>query len=389
MLRVLALTNLFPNRFEPTRATYNYEIFSRLAERAQLTLFVPISFMTLVRNPKRIFEWLSSDSKYPFANYFLYIHLPGFFIKFNSFLMALCLVLQFPKKVLFQQYNVCFGSWLYPDSDALRLLSRLRKLRLVVMALGTDVNLGLRATNTRAGTLRVLHGAAMVILVSEALRKIVIVEGVKESATKVVYTGVDRSKFYPCDKTQARRNLAIPSDKRIVLFVGSLIRTKGCFELVEAVTHLNSKKPGSIMLLVIGAGSARKELELHIHSLGATEFVRLIGLIEPAKLGQWYCAADLFCLPSHREGVPNVILESLACGTPVVATAVGGIPEVLNEGNGHLVNVNDVPDIASGIDYALSFSFDLRTILTSAGRFDWDDCVSGILNQLRVNASQP
>jgi glycosyltransferase involved in cell wall biosynthesis len=296
--------------------------------------------------------------------------------------MAACLMLQFPKKVLFCRYDVCFASWLYPDADALRMISRLRNLKLVSMALGTDVNAGLFNPKTQRGTCKVLRESTFLVLVSNALKEIVIAEGAEVSSAIVIYTGVDHQKFCPIDRNEARRNLRLPQLDKIVLFVGSLIVTKGCFELVQAIANLNRKGEGTVRLIMIGTGADREKLEEHINNLQATQFVQLVGPVQPSELRQWYGSANLFCLPSHREGVPNVILESLACGIPVVATPVGGIPEVLSEQAGRFVSVNNVQDLEIGLKHSFEKKFDQDQIVDSAAKFDWDRCAKKITELL-------
>lgn len=382
MRKVLALTNLFPNSLEPTRATYNREIFTRLACVVDLTLLVPISFLIFLKNPRLLKVLFSKDPHFAFAHYFVYFHLPGYLIRLNSLLMVLCVALQHPRVVFRLPFDVCFGSWLYPDADALRMISRLKKIALVTMALGTDVNAGLFRPVTRAGTLRVLNAARTNILVSNSLKETVIAEGVSRETTEVIYTGVDRQKFKILPRQAAREQLELSQNDKIVLFVGSLITTKGCFELVNAIAQIDKDRTMDIRLFIVGHGEQRPQLVEAVQALGISQCVMFVGTVIPEELGVWYAAADCFCLPSYREGVPNVVLEALACGIPVVATNVGGIPEILQDACGALIQPQNTSELVGAIRRTLARDFNHEAIASSVSAFNWDDTVSKIIQCL-------
>jgi glycosyltransferase involved in cell wall biosynthesis len=133
----------------------------------------------------------------------------------------------------------------------------------------------------------------------------------------------------------ARAELGLPSGQRILLAVGSLIPRKGIDLMVKALAILRGELGhGDLNLVVVGDGPHEAALRRLIASLGLDGAVRLVGSVSHEKLRVWYSAADLFCLSSAREGWPNVLLESMACGTPVVATGVWGVPEVIRSDDG-------------------------------------------------------
>jgi glycosyltransferase involved in cell wall biosynthesis len=110
-------------------------------------------------------------------------------------------------------------------------------------------------------------------------------------------------------------------------------------------------------------------------ALNCIKRVTWVGPVSHDKLGDWFRAADLLCLPSHNEGVPNVVLEAMACGTPVVATRVGGIPEVVPEWAGILVPPHDIPALASALVEAGQRDWDDERIAAHAAGFRWEDNV--------------
>jgi glycosyltransferase involved in cell wall biosynthesis len=121
---------------------------------------------------------------------------------------------------------------------------------------------------------------------------------------------------------------------------------------------------------------------------GCADHVALMGAVAHDTLGDWFRAADLLCLPSHNEGVPNVVLEAMACGTPVVATRVGGIPEVLPEYAGVLVPVQDQPALESALLEATSRSWDHDAIAAHARGFRWDDNIDRLEQILQDAAAR-
>jgi teichuronic acid biosynthesis glycosyltransferase TuaC len=114
----------------------------------------------------------------------------------------------------------------------------------------------------------------------------------------------------------------------VVLTVGNLHEHKGQRLVVEAFAQFRQQHPGA-HLLIVGEGPDRALLQRQAEALGVAEAVTLVGSVPNAELARWYSAADLLLLASSREGWPNVLLEAMACGTPVVASRVGGVPEIV------------------------------------------------------------
>jgi glycosyltransferase involved in cell wall biosynthesis len=173
---------------------------------------------------------------------------------------------------------------------------------------------------------QVLQRANGLIAVSQALKDMMIGLGCRSDNLAVIRNGVDPDKFFPQPRLPMLQKLGLPTDRPIVIAVGSLDENKGFHILIEAVARLQSL---GVMLLIIGEGPRRSHLLNQIRQSGLQDNVRLIGTVPHTELSSWYCAADVLCLASLREGCPNVVLEALACGRPVLATKVGGIPELV------------------------------------------------------------
>jgi glycosyltransferase involved in cell wall biosynthesis len=195
----------------------------------------------------------------------------------------------------------------------------------------------------------------------------------------VIPTGVDLSKFYPFPKEDARSKLSLPLNKKIILSVGHLTPNKGFDLLIKAFKILSDKsREDDQRLVVVGEGSNRKDLEKLLSSFQLGEHVNLVGAIPHQDLFLWYNAADLFCLASEKEGWPNVLLESLACGIPVVATDVGGIPEIIRSDRVGLLTERNERDIAKNISIALKKEWDHDEIMQYAREHTWNKVAQSV-----------
>jgi teichuronic acid biosynthesis glycosyltransferase TuaC len=225
----------------------------------------------------------------------------------------------------------------WPDGVAAHRLRPLlethlkRRLPLVITARGTDLNLAPALPGVRAQLATALVGADHVVCVAEALRVVALELGVPAERVTTLRNGVDLERFVPGDRAAGRAALGLPPGGTLLLCVGHLIERKGQHLLLEALARPAAAGPGgeAPRLLLVGSGPGESSLRRQARHLGLGERVSFVGPVAPEALPRWYRAADALVLPSLREGWPNVVLEALACGTPVVATAVWGTPEIL------------------------------------------------------------
>jgi glycosyltransferase involved in cell wall biosynthesis len=227
-----------------------------------------------------------------------------------------------------------------------------------------------------------------VIAVSEALKKRIVELGIPENKIAVVPNGVDPKKFYPISKSLAREKLGLPAHRKLLLSVGALNSVKGFDHLIRAIkTLIDEFRETDIFLAIVGDGDLRKTLLRTISAYSLDAHVRLIGTVPHAQLHLWYSAADVFCLASRSEGWPNVVIESLACGTPVVATAVGGIPEIIrSEALGCLVDGDD-SQLAGKIRHALSRSWKPQEIVDYTEQLTWENAARSVVRNLEFAVS--
>jgi len=261
--------------------------------------------------------------------------------------------------------------FVYPDGFAAMLLGKYLGVPVTVSARGTDINLFPSFRLIRPMIRWTLRHADGVIAVSAALRDAMAALGIPNDRIHLIPNAVDTARFRPIPAGETRQRLSLPEGGLLLVSVGSLIEAKGHQLTIRAMALIRKQFP-SLQLYIIGQGPYRAELERLIKSLGLRERVHLLGKRPNEELPFWFCAASLSCLASSREGWPNVVTESLACGTPVVATRVGGIPEILHSPElGTLVRQTS-EDVAAGIVESLGKEWDRQAISREASARTWE-----------------
>jgi teichuronic acid biosynthesis glycosyltransferase TuaC len=259
--------------------------------------------------------------------------------------------------------------YVYPDGHAAVLLGERLNIPVVITARGTDINLFSRMPLIRPMIRQTLKRARGVIAVSSALKQRMVELGIEAEKVAVIRNGVDHSIFYPRDRAEARRRLGLASDSRIIITVGALVPLKGVDRLIDAMNFLSNE---CIKLYVIGEGPERAALESQIAKFQLTDRVLLVGARPQQELAEWYSAADLFCLSSSREGCPNVVIEAMACGTPVIAADVGGVRElIVGAAYGRLIPRVTAKSWAREIKVALEIDCDRDGIAKQVGARSW------------------
>ena len=265
--------------------------------------------------------------------------------------------------------------YFYPDGIAAALIARDLQIPFVVTARGTDINLIPKYPIPRREILWAADRAGAMITVCQALNDELQALGAPADKITTLRNGVDLVGFQPVDRQAARARLGLT--RPTLLSVGHLIERKGHHLIIEAMTQL----PG-VDLLIAGSGPDEARLKAQIARLGLDDRVRLLGRIAHEDLKNVYGAADLLVLASSREGWANVLLEAMACGTPVAATDIWGTREVVAAPQaGWLIPERTSDDIARIIAHALPNLPDRAATRAYAEGFSWDDTTEG---QLRI-----
>lgn len=280
--------------------------------------------------------------------------------------------------------SAILATWAFPDGFAAVVIGRLTGVPVVIKVHGSDVeSLGVKGL-TRRTALWALIRARKVISVSSYLKEKLIEHGVDRDKVAVVYNGVDSELFSMRDQVASRIELGLDLDRKTILFVGNLKIDKGLFDLMEALTHEACRRLNP-QLIIIGDGPLKHRLEQQIKARSLDDSVQMLGRKTPVEIAQWINAADCLCLPSHHEGVPNVILEALSCGVPVLATRVGGIPEVVNITNGVLINPQSPEELANGITSIFKCIWDRSAIRLTSPAKSWAESAATLEQEIMAS----
>lgn len=366
-LKLLLLTNLFPSPWDPRRSAYNRQQFERLGRRHEVDVLVAVPFRERLRRARGPLEVAGLRT-----GHFVFVYPPRFGRALHAGCWLACLLLRHGHRLRAARYDCLIASWAYPDGVAVGWLARLLGIPYVVKVHGSDLNEQANDPPRRRQIRGALRRAGAVIAVSQALADKAVVIGAEPGRVHTLYNGVDGERFAPGPREAARQRLGLPAAAPRVLYVGNLKRNKGCIDLLEAFPALLAACPQA-RLVYVGDGECRDQLQRRAAALGLQERVDLRGEVAHAALGDWFRAADLLCLPSYNEGVPNVVLEAMSCGIPVVATRVGGIPEVVPEHAGILVSPRAGEELAAALLDASRRAWDGARIAGHARGFRWDD----------------
>ena len=279
-------------------------------------------------------------------------------------------------------FDLIDAHYYYPDGVAAALLARRFGKPLAISARGSDLNVLGRYPFARRLMCWAARQAQASIGVSRALVEILREWGAPQDRLHVMRNGVDLQRFVPVEQDAARRQLGLAGSP-LLLSVGNLVEVKGHGLTIEALALLSERHPGA-QLCIVGEGPLRERLLALAQQFGVAQRVRFVGSVANDQLAPWYSAADALVLASRSEGWANVLLESMACGTPVVATDVGGSAEVVAEAcAGRLVPRRDAQTLANTIEQVLAAASDSREVRRYAERFGWQSTTDAQLALFR------
>ena len=374
-MRILTFSSLFPNATDKTFGVFIYQRMAHVHRRGnQVCVVAPVpyfpSWLRIARwralgQIPRIEEIGGMTIYHP-----RYLMLPrvsmyvqGILIFLGSFLLV--------RKLHRQKTFDCIDAhYIYPDCFAAVIIGKLLRLPVVASARGTDINLYPKFRGLRPMIRWTLKNTAGNIGVCRALADEMIALGAPPGKVTVIGNGVDLNRFHPVHRKEARGQLNVPQNALVAVAVGALIPRKGYQFLVPALAAI-AEQFSSLRLYIVGKGE-QSELKALAESQGVADRVFFAGSRPNEELNLWYSAADVSCLVSSREGWPNVVLESLACGTPVLATGLWGVPEILVSPELGIMVQQQTAEIADGLARALTKQWDPNRIINYARTRTWD-----------------
>lgn len=251
-----------------------------------------------------------------------------------------------------KSYDVIHAHYVFPTGMLALLYKKLWNKRMIVTAHGGDIDrMAKKSPKIRKWTESILREADHVIAVGHELHRTIHEEfHVPREKLSIINMGVNRDVFKPIGREAARKQLQLPQDEKMILFVGNLIRQKGLVELIAAYDKVKREEQNASLYLIGSVKDVgfRQELDRLIkeHDL---QDVHILDAMDQKEIAVWMGAANVFVLPSHIEGFGLVALEAMSCQTPVVGTKVGGLRYLLADGAGVLVEPHDDESLYQGI----------------------------------------
>ena len=371
-MKLLILTDMFPSKEEPASGVFVYELSKAVSYKNQVVVIHP-----------RLWNPFSIKSCKEKQNYHLHmngieIYRPKLFILpkgdrlfFRAFAFLIATIPLFGKLRKTFQFDLIHAHMAGPAGFAAVFLGMLFGKPVIVTVHGSDIHTFTKHLFLKQLVVFTLKMATKVVTVSQSLKEWISKTANFQGKISVIRNGVNHKKFSPFDKTTARERLGLPINKKIILFIGNLLPVKGIDSLLRAFAGMGKK--AHVDLIIIGKGESERELKILTKELHIETHVSFMGSKKHNEIPAWLNACDVLCLPSHHEGFPTVIVEAFACGRPVVATKVDGVPEALtNDTVGILIEPNNTEELATALNKALEKEWDYQAIAEYGKRFSWD-----------------
>lgn len=376
-MKILIITNAFPNSAEETRGIFTYQIVKALEKKCDVEVIAPLPWV-----PPFI-----GGSKHPYTKVpskeimgGIVVYHPRYLVipKILGFMHAVFMyfpLLNLVKKLeLNERIDLINAHWIFPDGVAATWAAKQLHKPIVLTALGCDINLYSTMMLRRIQITKALKRVSYITAVSNGLKDTIIAMHTPKKEVKVIQNGVDPELFRILDRKVTRKRLGLPLDRWIIVTVGSQDEVKGTKHLIQALYIMKGKIETLPLLILIGDGPLRGDLISQGDRLGISENLLFLGRMPHKEIPLWMNAADVFCLPSIREGHPNVVIEALACGTPAVASNVGAIPGIIEGDNGKICRVGDSRSLCEQLLDALQIAWDRKSIRRTVEKTDWAHC---------------
>lgn len=372
MLRVLTLSTLFPNRAQPELGRFVERQTLGLAARpgVEVEVVAPIGLPVW---PLSLHPHYAARARLPERECWmgLPVHRPRYRVwptapqgRTPGAMAGAMLPLLRRIRERFP-FDVIDAEFFWPDGPAAMALSRALDVPFSIKARGSDIHVWGERADARPQIVSAGRAAGGLLAVSGAMKRSMVALGLPEDRIRVHYTGVDRDFFVPVDRAASKRALGVEGP--LIVTAGALLGRKGPDLAIEALRLL----PGATLVLV-GHGPERAALEALALRLGVDERTRFLGGRPHDELPRWLAMADVTLLPTVSEGLANVWVESLSCGTPVVTSDVGGAREVIDRPEAGRLVPREPETIAAAVREIIASPPDQQAVRRAAEKFGWD-----------------
>ncbi|REJ92391.1 MAG: glycosyltransferase family 4 protein [Planctomycetota bacterium] len=376
-MKILFVSTMFPDEADPSRGVYNYELCRALARQHDVRVVSPrlwtqaarrrLCGQRIERNETEFGGLICSRPCYWYTPKMLRSRYGAFYWHaIRGDIRRLERDFQ-PDAVL--------SYWAHPDGEAALKAARRMNVPHAVIVGGSDVLILPKEPARGEKVKRVLVNSDAVMTVSDGLQRNVIELGAAPESVHTIRQGIDPERFHPNRSRGLRERLNLPDDRPVLLWVGRMVDVKRLDLLVDACDRLRSGGR-TFLLCLAGAGPEQAAVRQLVDERQLGDCVRFVGVVGHDDLPDWYRAADATLLSSWSEGLPNVLRESLACGTPFVSTDVGSIREIADPRVSVLVQSGDAAGLAEGIIRLLDGGY--RTAAADYVARTWSECAADV-----------
>lgn len=389
-MKVVFLSTLYSSPEHPHRSPGNARILRAMRKYCELTLVVPLPFYPepLVRRYPALHALaVAAETERDVDGHDILhpktLHLPKVGRALYAGLFAGSLLRPLQKLHDQHRFDAMLTAWAYPDGTGAVALGKALKLPTVVRVMGSDINDYAHQPYRRPQIKWAMRNANRVIAVSRHLKGEVEKLGARADRVVFIPTGVDRSRFVHVPRDEARLQLGIRHSGPLVLVPGRLSPEKGANFFLDALARL----PSGVHGMLVGDGPERSKLEAQAAALGIGSRVEFAGFQPEARMHLYYSAADVSCLASLEEGWPDALMEAFSCGSAVVASKVGGVPEILAlTGEGLTAEPGNAQSLADALGRALEVKVDRQALATKMDAHSLDATARRYVETLREAA---
>jgi teichuronic acid biosynthesis glycosyltransferase TuaC len=384
-MRVLSLSYCFPNRVNPTWGVFIAQRLAALSKREKLQVCSPAPWFPVLSarrgdpGPEKD-AWKGLTVHRP-----LFFYFPGVFKNYDARFYAWGLSRWLREFCQVWQPDVLDAHFVWPDGVGVALLAKELNIPYVITLRGRLYEC-LSIPSQREQCASALQGASAVISVSGQLAEEARKLGVSDDRLAIIPNGIDCEHFHSRDKRTCRKELGLPEEGRLLVTVAHLGHRKGHHEVIRALADL----PDDVRLVIVGGsaqGGTSEKLRAVAAEVGVENRLILPGLQPYERVPLYFSAAEASILASYREGCPNAVLESLACGTPVVASDVGAVRDILPEPDvGRIVRPHEIGPLRDVLIDVLNRQWDTEEVVRASGVKSWDEVAQEVQKVLHKAA---
>jgi len=388
-LKILTYTTLFPNNVHPQHGIFVENRLRQIVETGEVSaqVIAPVPWFPFkqeifghygsLARIERLEERFDLSIQHP-----RFLTIPKVGMHLAPELLFRATVNRVKRSVEETRAVLIDAHYFYPDGVAAAKIGGALGLPVVISARGSDINLIAQYEGPRTRIVEAARDCAVIIAVSQALKERMIDIGIDADRIHVLRNGVDLEVFSPISTKIARDMTGI--ERPTMVAVGNVLSSKGQDVAIRALTLVQN-----LDLVIVGTGADVPTFQKLAIDLGVVDRVRFVGSVPQAELRSWFSAAEFSVLASMREGSPNVVLESMACGTPVIANDVGGASEIITSPEaGRLMSARTPEALAAAIEGLRASPPDRKATRAWAENFSWESTIEAQVSLYRNVVAQ-